>query len=104
MPPGRSSARCADEFFFWATTAHARWSRAAHAPRPLHRDDGLAIATRSRADADEQAIDKQRQHPSGNRWRAERRQAIAAYLFLSPAMLIFFVFTLLPVAYAFALS
>jgi len=34
----------------------------------------------------------------------ERRQALAGYLFVSPAMLIFFVFTLLPVAYAFYLS
>jgi multiple sugar transport system permease protein len=34
----------------------------------------------------------------------EQRQALAAYLFISPAMLIFFVFTLLPVAYALFLS
>src|SRR3982074_3722352 len=34
----------------------------------------------------------------------ERRQALAAYLFITPAMLIFFVFTLLPVAYALYLS
>ncbi|MBV9543310.1 MAG: sugar ABC transporter permease, partial [Chloroflexi bacterium] len=34
----------------------------------------------------------------------ERRQAIAAYLFIAPAFVIFFVFTLLPVAYALFLS
>ena len=34
----------------------------------------------------------------------ERRQALAGYLFIAPAMLIFFVFTLLPVAYALFLS
>src|ERR1043166_7527025 len=35
---------------------------------------------------------------------AERRQAVAGYLFIAPAMLIFFVFTLLPVAIALYLS
>src|SRR5688572_27767701 len=35
---------------------------------------------------------------------AERKQAIAGYLFVLPAMLIFFVFTLLPVLYAAYLS
>src|SRR5260221_4976361 len=35
---------------------------------------------------------------------AARRQAWAGYLFIAPAMLIFFVFTLLPVAYALYLS
>jgi multiple sugar transport system permease protein len=35
---------------------------------------------------------------------AERKQAIAGYLFVLPAMLIFFVFTLLPVVYAGYLS
>jgi multiple sugar transport system permease protein len=34
----------------------------------------------------------------------ERRQALAGYLFIAPAMVIFFVFTLLPVAYALFLS
>ena len=35
---------------------------------------------------------------------AERRQALAGYLFVAPAMVIFFVFTLLPVAIALYLS
>jgi multiple sugar transport system permease protein len=35
---------------------------------------------------------------------SERRQAVAAYLFISPAMAIFFVFTLLPVGIALYLS
>jgi multiple sugar transport system permease protein len=39
-----------------------------------------------------------------SRLSTERRQAVAGYLFISPAMLIFFVFTLLPVAYALYLS
>jgi ABC-type sugar transport system permease subunit len=37
-------------------------------------------------------------------WSTERRQALAGYLFVSPAMVIFFLFTLLPVAIAFYLS
>ena len=40
----------------------------------------------------------------GGGYDAERRQAFAGYLFIAPAMLIFFVFTLLPVAYALYLS
>jgi len=35
---------------------------------------------------------------------SERSQALAGYVFIAPAMLIFFVFTLLPVGYAFYLS
>jgi multiple sugar transport system permease protein len=44
--------------------------------------------------------------PPGRRksFSTERRQAVAGYLFISPAMLIFFIFTLLPVAYALFLS
>jgi multiple sugar transport system permease protein len=37
-------------------------------------------------------------------WSPERQQALAGYLFIAPAMVIFFVFTLLPVAYALYLS
>src|SRR5438874_4794224 len=37
-------------------------------------------------------------------WSTERRQAIAGYLFVAPAMVIFFVFTLLPVGIAAYLS
>jgi multiple sugar transport system permease protein len=37
-------------------------------------------------------------------WTVEQRQALAGYLFVAPAMLLFFVFTLLPVAYTFYLS
>lgn len=40
----------------------------------------------------------------GRGWSAERKQAMAGYLFVAPAMVVFFVFTLLPVAYAFYLS
>jgi len=44
--------------------------------------------------------------PRGRRrsFSTERRQAVAGYLFISPAMLIFFIFTLLPVAYTLFLS
>lgn len=44
--------------------------------------------------------------PRGRRrsFSTERRQAVAGYLFISPAMLIFLVFTLLPVACALFLS
>src|SRR4030088_1128226 len=38
------------------------------------------------------------------RYDAARRQAVAGYLFIAPAMVIFFVFTLVPVAYALFLS
>jgi multiple sugar transport system permease protein len=65
----------------------------------------LAVATRPRST--EVAVERPRKpqaHPGGRGWSAERRQAIAGYLFISPAMVIFFVFTLLPVAYAFYLS
>src|SRR5438132_98135 len=44
------------------------------------------------------------QRRAGGGWSAERRQALAGYLFVSPAMIIFFIFTLLPVVYAFYLS
>lgn len=43
-------------------------------------------------------------HRSARGLSTERRQAVAGYLFVLPAMLIFFVFTLLPVLYAFYLS
>jgi multiple sugar transport system permease protein len=45
-----------------------------------------------------------RQNGGGRGYDAGRRQALAGYLFVAPAMLIFFVFTLLPVAYALYLS
>ena len=38
------------------------------------------------------------------KWSLARRQAITAYLFIAPAMMIFFVFTLLPVVSALLLS
>jgi ABC-type sugar transport system permease subunit len=64
----------------------------------------VTVATRAGEPVAEPAFGVNGQHQRGGRWSAERRQAVAAYLFLSPALLIFFVFTLLPVAYTFFLS
>jgi multiple sugar transport system permease protein len=66
----------------------------------------VAVATRAREAEVASGLERQaqpRRNKSGG-WSAERRQAFAGYLFISPAMVIFFVFTLLPVVYAFYLS
>src|SRR5919204_4049150 len=51
-----------------------------------------------------QPPERRTQNAQRRAWSMERRQAIAGYLFIAPAMAIFLVFTLLPVAIAAYLS
>src|SRR2546422_44754 len=64
----------------------------------------MAVATRP----PDKALDAQPRPDATRRRRGglptERKQAVAGYLFVLPAMMVFFVFTLLPVTYAFYLS
>jgi len=53
---------------------------------------------------DSAARTRLRRTAHGRAWSTTRRQAVAGYLFIAPAMVIFFVFTLLPVADALFLS
>src|SRR5437868_6827214 len=68
----------------------------------------MAVATgaevRREGDASRQEYSVTAAPRRGRGYDAERRQAFAGYLFIAPAMLIFFVFTLLPVAIALYLS
>ena len=65
----------------------------------------MAIMTRA-PEAEAWLAPTPAKQPRGRRrsFSTERRQAVAGYLFISPAMLIFFIFTLLPVAYTLFLS
>ena len=67
----------------------------------------MAVVTRPATSPREEqpGVDSRRSRTSRPRgYDAARRQALAGYLFVAPAMVIFFVFTLLPVAIALYLS
>jgi multiple sugar transport system permease protein len=66
----------------------------------------VAVATRTESRDQTRAIDRRypSRSPRQGNYDLARRQAITGYLFVAPAMIIFFVFTLLPVAIALYLS
>jgi multiple sugar transport system permease protein len=68
-------------------------------------DAGSYASHQDDKNASHQADKERRTHDVQRRtWSIERRQAIAGYVFVAPAMVIFFIFTLLPVAIAAYLS
>jgi multiple sugar transport system permease protein len=87
-------------------SAHHGGGRGPHSAARL---SGMAIATR-KSDVQQPPRLQAIPPPTANRNRktrsfsAERRQATAGYLFVLPAMAIFFIFTLLPVVYSLYLS